>query len=316
MSWTNSTLVTPISLGIIENQKSYWANHFYSVIQCLDAQKGFKYSPRRIDGYPLWSLSSLRGHLPPNFFDVVQDYLRNWGFQYFLVSFLNQKMSSNLVQEVVNRLGALYNISFSDQLREYSFHISGNDSALSDGLKSHFSEVFPLAIGNNKPDIDKVIANSDICLVLKNPDTDTKVGIFGEVEGVYGNKLRNQSFWDGKSDFCVFNIGMIDGKTKQCYIENVTFNGSSKVNLYFEKEHFVANDFSITLEWFKQLLMYGPHFSLKANNEEFDYFINYLKVNWAKPACELLEHISSFLDGNDLVGRSTTELPIITDPTS
>lgn len=314
MNWTSSALVTPISAGIIENQKSYWANHFFSVIQCLDAQKGFKYSPRRIDGYPLWSLSSLRGHLPPNFFEVVQDYLKNWGFQYFLVSYLNQKTASNLVQEVVNRLGLLYGVSFSKQLTEYSFHISGNDSALSDGLKNNFSEVFPLAVGNNKPNIDKIIANSDICLVLNNPEINSKVGIFGEVEGIYGNKIRNQYFWNDKSDFCVFNIGMIDGKTKQCFIENVTFNNSKKVNLYFEKEHFVARDFYITLDWFKQLLMYGPHFSLKANNEEFDYFINYLKLNWARPACDLLEHIGLFLDGSDLVGRSTTEIPIIVDP--
>lgn len=277
MSWTSSALVTPISVGIIENQKSYWANHFFSVIQCLDAQKGLKYSPRRIDGYPLWSLSSLRGHFPPNFFEVVQDYLRNWGFQYFLVSYLNQKMASTLVQEVVDRLGSMYNFSFSNQLKGYSFHISGNDSALSDGLKSYFSEVFPVTVGNNKPNIDEVIANSDICLVLRNPETNVKVGIFGEVEGVYGNKIRNQPFWNGKSDFCVFNIGIISGKTKQCFIENVTFNGSRKVNLYFEKEHFVANDFSITLDWFKQLLIYGPYFNLRANNEEFDYFINYLK---------------------------------------
>ena len=316
MSWINSALVTPISVGIITNQKLYWANHFFSVIQCLDAQKGFKYSPRRIDGYPLWSLSSLRGHLPPNFFDVVQDYLRNWGFQYFLVSFLNQKMASALVQEVVNRLSSMYNVSFSTQLREYSFHVSGNDSALSDGLRNYFSAVFPLAIGNNKPDTDKVIANSDICLILTNPETNQKVGIFGEVEGVYGNKLRNQAFWDGKSDFCVFNIGMIDGKSKQCFIENVTFNNSRKVNLYIEKEHFVANDFSITLEWIKQLLMYGPYFSLRANDEEFDYFINYLKMNWARPAGELLEHIGTFLDGSNLVGKMTTALPIITDPTA
>lgn len=316
MSLTSSALTTPISVGIIENQKSYWANHFFSVIQCLDAQKGFKYSPRRIDGYPLWSLSSLRGHLPPNFFEVVQDYLRNWGFQYFLVSYLNQKMASNLVQEVVNRLGSMYNISFSKDLKEYSFHISGNDSTLSDGLKSYFSEIFPLAAGKNKPNIDNIIANSDICLVLTSPETNAKVGIFGEVEGVHGNRIRNQLFWDNKSDFCVFNIGMIEGKTKQCFIENVTFNDSKKVNLYFEKKHFVANDFSITLDWFKQLLIYGPSFSLSANNEEFDYFINCLKQKWARPACELLEHIGSFLDGSDLVGRSMTELPIITDPTA
>lgn len=313
MNRKNSTLVTPISLGIIENHKSYWANHFYAVIQCLDSHKRLKYSPRRIDHFPHWSLNDLRGYFPLNFFDSLQDYLRNWGFQYFLVSFLNQKVSSDIVTEVIRRLGELYNIRFSTELTEYSFHISGNDSALSFGLKNNFSEVFPLQIGANKPDTDKVIDNSDICLILNNPNTNTKVGIFGEVEGVHGNKLRNQSFWNRKSDFCVFNVGIVDGKTKKCRIDNVLFNGSDKVNLYFEKEHFVVIDFYNTLDLFKQLFMSGPSFNLSSKDEEYDYFINLLKDYWFKPASELLENLSKFIDGSDLVGQFNTKIPIITD---
>jgi len=313
MKWINSSLVTPLPLGIIENEKSYWANHFYAVIECLNSHKGPKYSPRRIDGFPEWSLNGLRGYLPPNFFDNIQDYLKNWGFQYFLVSFLNQKASNNIVSEVINQLGGMYGISFSTELTEYSFHISGNDSALSLGLNEVFTEVFPMKVGNSKPDIQTLIANSDICLVLNNPVKNIKVGIFGEIEGIYGNKLRNQSFWDNKQDYCVFNIGVINGKTKQCYIENFELNGISRVQIYFEKNHFVVQDFYKTLDWFKQLLMYGPSFNLSSGVDELDFFINMLKKYWFKPACELLAELTSYIDGNDLVGKTTNPISIITD---
>lgn len=39
MNWTRSALVTPISVGIIENQKSYWANHFFSLFSALMRKK-------------------------------------------------------------------------------------------------------------------------------------------------------------------------------------------------------------------------------------------------------------------------------------
>ncbi|BBB29385.1 hypothetical protein [Neptunomonas japonica] len=313
MKWTDSELIKPLSLGIIENEKSYWANHFYAVIECLNSHKGPKYSPRRIEGFPIWSLNELRGCLPPNFFENIQDYLKNWGFQYFLVSFLNQKASNNIVKEIITRLGNLYGVTFVSGLSEYSFHISGNDSALSFDLNDRFSEVFPMKVGLNKPNIQTLISNSDICLVLHNPIANAKVGIFGEIEGVYGNRLRNQSFWDSKQDYCVFNIGVINGKGKGCYIENFHLNGINRVHVYFEKNHFVVSDFGKTLEWFKQLLIYGPHLKITSGIDELDFFLDMLKRYWFKPASELLAELTSYIDGEDLVGKSDKAISIITD---
>ena len=77
----------------------------------------------------------------------------------------------------------MYDVNFSPSLNEYSFYMSGNDSSLSANLQDHFTDVFPLELRNIKVNTQKLINESDLCLILKNPVTNQKVGIFGEVEG-------------------------------------------------------------------------------------------------------------------------------------
>ena len=72
-----SSLAAPINLGLIKNQKKYWATHFYSVIQCLRFHINLKYPGRYFEklGSPDWSLAILRGDAEPNFFSNIIDYL-------------------------------------------------------------------------------------------------------------------------------------------------------------------------------------------------------------------------------------------------
>ena len=168
MKYTKAELIKPINLGIIENEKSYWANHFYSVIQCLQYHKTLQYSPRKLDNYPLSSLSDMRGNFPINFLDSIQRYLQNWGFQYFLVNFLNQKSSHQVVETIINQISNMYNVNFSTSFSEYTFYISGNDSSLSQELQNDFTDVFPPELRNIKVNTQKLINESDICLVIKD----------------------------------------------------------------------------------------------------------------------------------------------------
>ncbi|MEC7608787.1 MAG: hypothetical protein VX964_01315 [Verrucomicrobiota bacterium] len=313
MKWIESELVTPISFGIIENEKSYWANHFYSVIECINSHKNLQHSPMRFKSFPLWTLNEMRGFLPLNFFEVIQNYLYNWGFQYFLATFLNQKASKGIVEELISRLSQMYNVDFSSSLSEYSFYISGNDSTLSQTLQDNFTEVFPLELRSIKANTQKLINESDLCLILKNPITEGKVGIFGEVEGIHGNKLRNKSYWDNKQDFCVFSFGVIDGPNKECYVESLNVNGIDRVCFHLEKENFVVKDFHQTLEYMKYLFMNGPSIKLQSHSEEFDYFVNMVKNYWLRPAGELLGELSRYIDGDDIIGKTQKTLSIITD---
>ena len=200
-------IISPIKPEIITNYKSYWATHFYSVLKCLDSHKNLMNSPMKLECFPLWSLALLRGELPPNFFDKIESYMANWGFQYFLASFFNQKLSSNIVIELIERLENIYNVKFSRSLDLFEFYVSGGDSSLSYELNKIFTSVFPYKLNGIVSNRRDLIAYSDLCLVLEDSDTETKVGIFGEVEGIYGNKFNTEKYWGKKQDFCVFAIG-------------------------------------------------------------------------------------------------------------
>lgn len=62
------------------------------------------------------------------------------------------------------------------------FHISGSDSELSRGLAVRFADVFPSSLLGAAPDVDKLIARTDICLILTDPRTPRCVAILGEVK--------------------------------------------------------------------------------------------------------------------------------------
>ncbi|WP_045441757.1 hypothetical protein [Citrobacter sp. S-77] len=191
------SIVTPVDPIIIPDQKSYWATHFYSILKCLDNHKNLMHSPRRFKEFPLWSLSLLRGNLPPNFFDQIETYIRNWGVQYFFASLFNQKIGGHIIVELIERLEDLYGVCFNKELDKFSFYVSGNDSQLSHKLSNLFTDVFPYK--EMKGSLSDLIGYSDLCLVLENSLNGSAVGIFGEVEGTYGNKLRTESYWGKKN---------------------------------------------------------------------------------------------------------------------
>ncbi len=254
----------------------------------------------------------MRGNLPLNFFESIQDYLYNWGFQYFLASFLNQNVSGGIVRKMIEMLSEIHKVNFSDSLNEYYFHISGLDSSLSENLSSHFTAIFPPEIKDAKSNIRTIIDKSDLCLILRNPITNEKVGIFGEVEGLHGNKLKLESYWKNKQDSCVFSFGVVNGSNKQCFVEPIHVGGVERVGVFFERTHFVVDDFNLVISQLKLLFVHGPRERLSRGDEEFDYFINMFVRYWNRPVVELLEELRKFIDGRDLVGQMPEKLSIIT----
>lgn len=313
MKSAKQSLVVPVPIGLIPNIRSYWATHFYSVLQCMDAHKNFEYSPRRFDGFPVYSLGALRGQFPLNFFNQIESYMRNWGVQYFLVNFFNQKLGAEIIEKLILNIEELYAVKFSRGLEYFSFHVSGSDSSLSADLSGFFSEVFPRAVDGLAVSPDLLIAYSDICLVLANQETGVKVGIFGEVEGIYGNKLRNESYWKRKQDLCVFGIGVVDGDQKLVYFENTCFNGVCKVNLFFERSNFVVSDFGVVLGIFKMLFLNGPQTDLNISDEELGFFVDLVKKSWSKNISELMANLRQYLSYDDVVGFNLDGLSIVAD---
>lgn len=305
------SVLTPISPIIIADQRSYWATHFYSILKCMDNHKNMMHSPRGFKEYPFWSLSLMRGNLPPNFFDQVENYIRNWGVQYFFASLFNQKIGGHIISELVERLEDLYGVCFNKDLDQFSLYVSGNDSQLSYKLSNRFTEIFPFK--EMKGALSNLIGYSDLCLVLDNILNGGSVAIFGEVEGNYGNKLRTETFWGKKQEFCVFGIGVVEGNQKLIYFEESNHNGIPRVHLMFEKSHFFISDFLETLNCLKFLFLYGPEMKYRCPDDEFAFFVQELKRMWSSPIDIVFDFLEKFIDGGDLVGFNEGPISIITD---
>jgi len=256
-------------------------------------------------------MSLLRGNLPPNFFDAIEAYLKNWGAQYFLASLFNQKIGGHIIVELIERLEDLYGVCFNKNLNSFSFYVSGSDSALSDRLDERFTEIFPFNVREEQK--RNLIAYSDLCLILKNDLTEGSVAIFGEVEGTYGNKLRTEKFWGKKQEFCVFGIGVVDGNQKQIYFEELRRDGVDRVMLMIERSHFVVSDFSKTLQYFKWLFLYGPNFEGFSGDDEFRYFAGEMRNRWSDPIDSVFQFLEGFIAGGDLIGFNSDGIKIITD---
>lgn len=305
------SILTPVSPIVIPDQKSYWATHFYSILKCMDNHKNLMHSPRRFKEFPLWSLSLLRGNLPPNFFDQIESYIRNWGVQYFFVSLFNQKIGGHIIVELIERLENLYGVCFNKDLDQFSLYVSGNDSQLSYKLSSVFTEVFPYR--EMKGSLSDLIGYSDLCLVLENTLSRSSVGIFGEVEGTYGNKMRTESYWGKKHEFCVFGVGVVDGNQKLIYFEESHHKGIPRVYLMFEKSHFFISDFLEVLNCLKLLFLYGPNVNYRCPDDEFGFFLGEIKKMWSSPIEQVFHFLERFIDGGDLVGFNDGSISIITD---
>jgi hypothetical protein len=307
------SVATPIEMGLIEDVRSYWATHFYSILQCLHNHKNLMHSPRALDTYPTWSLRDLRGEFPMNFFAHIERYMMNWGVQYFIVNFLNQKIGANVASELIERISQIYGDELKRDYDQFSFHMSGNDSSLTADLSNKFGRVFPEELNGEKPTLDTLIAYSDLCLIVKNTVTDESLGIFGEIEGLHGNKLRSEKYWGKKQNFCIFSLGVIDGDQKRIFAENIVRDNICRINILFERTHTVVSDFSNVIYYLKTFFMSGKDAQFLKTDAELEFFLEMIRNFWSRPIDALLTELCKYIANQDIVGNNVGELKIITD---
>ena len=179
-----------------------------------------------------------------------------------------------------------------------------------------FAAIFPAIAKLDTKQKQKIIANSDLCLILENPDDLTKVGIFGEVEGLKGDKILLDSFWKKKSQHCVYAFGIRKEQGSAVHYQVRYLDDLYRVLITFQGDHFVVKDFQSTLWWLHYLFQNGPFRRVEIRDEELGYFYNILQRSWNQPISEVLELISQHMYEEDVVQSAHTVSPIITNLTS
>ena len=306
---------------VVENSPQYWNAHFAAVLQCLHYHTTLNYSPRLLEKYPLWSLADLRAEHKSNFFGELRSSMANWGFQYFLVNYLNSPLGNSVTQALIRGMEEVYAIQFRQDMVYKSCWISGKDTAmLNSDILSRLS-TFP-CVGSRTYVNDykyEIWENSDFALVLNNDPnviTNDAVGIFGEVEGnpKNGKKLLSTKFWERKHPNCLLGVGVVSGKTSatqlgmsnKLYAANhfnspaISLNyvkvgngGAYKIVVLIESEHPIVKDFMDTLSFFEMLFWHGH------NVHVFNQFPQYFKdaallIQWGyrTPVLQLLQQFA------------------------
>ncbi|MEG9489318.1 hypothetical protein [Mannheimia indoligenes] len=302
-------LINEYNMPIYDNSLSYWSMHFISVLECLVYHNNLQFRPIIIpETQTVSSLATMKSNYPNSFFDVMANYISNWGIQYFMVHYLNHEIGLELVDKIKEKLDDLFNIPNYKDYSDFEFYISGHDSELSKNIEGRFDEVYPKNFDFNLLEKRNLIKNSDICLVLKNYQNDQNIAIFGEIEGNHGDKLFTDSFWNGKSDFCVIGIGAVDGYQKgKFYLERYLHKRIfPKLNIIFEKNSYVVRDFLHTINEFRYIFNYGLEHKNYSDNSNYSYIVNEIIIeNWNMSILYILDQLYQIKNtsNEELVGE-------------
>lgn len=266
-------------ISVLPDQSfDYWSAHFAALLQCMHHHVNLSDSPMNLPNYPLWSIADLRAEKKHDFFSGLERYLTNWGFQYFLVNFLNSPISQNITAALNKGINEVFNPNFRNDLTYCQFQMSGRDSTLSNiPLLSQIS-VFPSTDYSNEYKYH-ICENSDLALILNNSNefiTMDAISIFGEVEGNKGIKLLNDDFWESKHRNCLFGIGVVSSKTiasqlnlsNKMYLDQfsqtpsillsyVKTSSGFKVVVLFEQEHPIIKDYTDAMKFLRGLFLDG-----------------------------------------------------------
>lgn len=288
-------LVNIVQPGIIADQKSYWAMHFCSILETLHQQKQLKYSFRRsIPDEAPQSLANLVANTPPSFFGQLKGSITNFGLQYFLAHYLMSYEGRNAVVSVLNGIANAYDVDLAGSLSSFGVSVCGVDSYSGHQfLQSTDAVIF----GYNEHTIQNVwrdINYVDLCILLERKIFPYKVAVLGEVEGNNGAKLLRDSFWDQKSSFCSFGIGVVTNDSGHMTIQTFQTLSGLKTILTLSSSFSVVEDFKTAIDTLDVLFSMRPHIKIPLHDGMEDV-VNLIRHHWNYSVEGLIKDLKSMI---------------------
>jgi hypothetical protein len=293
--------VSIIQPGIVGDLSSYWAMHFSAILEAMHQQKQLKFSFKRSipDSVPQ-SISSLISNTPNGFFGQLKSSISNFGLQYFLCHYLMSPEGRPAVIALLNEVANAYNvdISVSSNLRSFDIFVCGIDSYSGHSfLQSTDAVIF----GYTKHTIQNVwrdINYVDLCILIDRNDFPQKIAILGEVEGNNGAKLLRQSFWDAKSSFCSFGIGVGSNMRKQMDIQTFQTTTGLKSILTLSSNFSVVEDFKVAIDTLDVLFSMGASINIPLH-DGMRSVVEIVRYHWNKPIDDLISQLRSMIQRSD-----------------
>ena len=320
MALTRRTLPT-----VVDNWRSYWALHFWSVLACLHHHKVLENRPERlVRPYPDWTMAQLRGIAVENFFLVEKPKVKNFGLQYFMAIYLNHYHGRDARAMLLGQLRELIKLDL--DWEQSSFHVCG-ESTLDKEARIGIDEVaYPdgMVTGDQ---VEKFFSRCDLFIRVPKLEAESTedhpaVAIAGEVEGVRGSRLTKSSFWERKPKEAAFGIGISVDRGGFIGTQIEVFKDAEArravLTLYAGKSG-VADDWYHAVEAMHALFTAGPKgiYSIASQDEGFDDIFNLVKGYFQTPFSDVDEILRGIAfdglgasDGDYLLLGKTVEFPV------
>jgi hypothetical protein len=228
--------------------------HAAAALICLHDQNCIADRPSKlVVHYPNWSLCAYRGAIANGKFAAIKHHIRNFGTQYLTADILSNDIIG-INAELLDQLSYIHDVRLGKVLACY---VSGLDSSMGTRF---LEQCRARVLGDRRYSVQAMkpqVEHTDLCLVVSDAtDPDKQIAIFGEVEGNHGQKMLKDSYWDGKSKFAHFGIGMVPKQKEPSAIQNrdkkvlVTLSGGA---------FSVLGDFHKMIDILEAFILHGPN---------------------------------------------------------
>lgn len=279
--------------------REYWRMHVAAVLLCLHDHRHLETAPRTLlgDRWPAWTLADFRGSADRAAFSRMKASVQNWGAQYLLADVLHRDVYG-LRTHLVQALSDVHGIT----LTATACVVAGRDSAAGDTfLRSCRARV----LGDLRRRVATsrdVLVFTDLCLLAHESEPTAPVAIFGEVEGNHGEQLNRRIYWQAKSPYSLFGIGLVERQHEPALLTEI--EGRIVITLGAHKSLF--SDFHVAVSWVEKLIEHGPTDSWWRNSAEptLADAIALVVQHWRMPVQEVLATLGYETDGTGrLIGR-------------
>jgi hypothetical protein len=288
----------------------YWRMHFAAVLLCLHDHQNLEVRPQALvpNRWPGWALHDFRGSADRYAFPRMRASIQNWGAQYLLADILLKNVHG-LCTTLVRELSDAHNLP----LKPLSCVVAGRDSAIGDAfLRSSKARV----LGNRRRRVSssrEFLVFTDLCLLTHLGDPEDTIAIFGEVEGNHGDNLWRPSYWESKSEYSLFAIGLSSRQQESLKIGEC----SGRIIITMGAQQNVFSDLQIVVNWVERIIESGPSERLwrSASDPELRDAIALVVDGWQNPVVEVLHTLGYPQDGvGGLIGVEESHVPTIWMP--
>jgi hypothetical protein len=228
---------------------------------------------------------------------------------HYLMTSEGESVFNALMDEISNN----YNFDLKRNFHSYGVFVCGIDSySGANFLNTTNAEIF----GYNERTIANVfedIKYVDLCFLINRFEGGTlNTAILGEVEGNNAIKLNRESFWNKKSSFCSFGIGIANINNDMELI-NIRTETGVKTILTLGTNFDVVNDFRISIGILETFFAISPqHIQQFVPGQK--QIVDIIRYYWDKPIVELIETLRAKVLRVEAASIGTNALSVTSVP--